>query len=111
MTRFLEFPSRPRARRLRAASKSGEQDTRLAAQVTAVSVVTAGRRLPGRSCRLNQGWPRSEQWRARYQPTPRHDVATENIEARQSRGTACLPRRAGEWISRRLPLEASPRGV
>jgi len=107
MTRFLEFPSRPRARRLRAASKSGEQDTRLAAQVTAVSVVTAGTRPPGRSCPLNQGWPRSEQWRARYQPTPRHDVATENIEARQSRGTACLPRRAGEWISRRLRLEGS----
>ena len=64
MTRFLEFARRPRASRLRAAaSKSGKQDTRLAAQVTAVSVVTA------ESCPLNQGWPRSERWRARYQPT------------------------------------------
>src|SRR5437016_7473603 len=27
---------------------------------------------------------------------PRNDVVTENIEARQSRGTACLPRGAGE---------------
>src|SRR2546426_4005796 len=31
----------------------------------------------------------------------------ENLEARQSRGTACLPRRAGEWFSRGLRLACS----
>src|SRR6266849_2238040 len=46
MTRFLEFARRPRASRLRAAaSKSGKQDTRLAAQVSAGPVRAGAERV------------------------------------------------------------------
>src|SRR3989442_13604713 len=36
---------------------------------------------------------------------PRHDVVTEHFGAGHARGTACLPRRAGEWFSRGLRLD------
>src|SRR5262249_43279996 len=103
-----EFASRPRASWLRAAaSKSGKQDTRLAAQVTAVSVVTAGNETarPSLACLTKAGRDQSD---GELDISPPHATTwLRKTSKRASPGAACLPRRAGAWTSRGLRPESS----